>query len=103
MTDAQTSAVSVDTPADLDAVTAALDIAQAVVDAGVAQLASRGVDENQVLAYDVAHAAAAVQCGKGLLQYGAKGSAESHVTAAFVADALAEDEGVDVSADLLEG
>ena len=90
MSEAANAPASVTEPADLDAVSAALDIAQAVVDAGVATLAQGDVDRDQVLAYDLAHAAAAVQCGKGLLQYGAKGTAESHVTAAFAADAIAE-------------
>ena len=74
----------------LNAAEAALDAAQAVVDAGIAQLAAHGIDANQVLAYDVAHAAAAVQTGRGLLTYGSKGSLEADLTAAFVADAVAE-------------
>ncbi|MEZ5383854.1 MAG: acyl-CoA dehydrogenase family protein [Microthrixaceae bacterium] len=78
------------TSADLTSAAAALDVGQAVVDAAVARLATDGIDTNQVLAYDVAHAAAALQCGRGLLDYGSKGDTESLVTAAFVADALGE-------------
>ncbi len=68
----------------------AIDAAQAVVDAGIAQLAERGIDDNQILAYDVAHAAAAVQSSRGLLSYGAKGDVEERITCAFAADAIAD-------------
>ena len=48
---------------DLPAAAAALDLAQAVVGSGVRALATTGgPDVQQVLAYDVAHAAAAVEC-----------------------------------------
>jgi (2S)-methylsuccinyl-CoA dehydrogenase len=72
------------------ATSAVLDDAQLVVDAAIARLASGGIDENQVLAYDVAHAAAAVRTGRGLLGYGDRGELEGQLTAAFVADAVAE-------------
>ena len=68
----------------------AIDAAQAVVDAGIAQLAKGGIDTNQVLAYDLAHAAAAVQSARGLLSYGAKGDVEERITCAFAADAIAD-------------
>ena len=44
-----------------------------------ARLAEIGLDENQVLAYDVAHAAAAVQTGQSLLGYGIKGDVEAPI------------------------
>jgi (2S)-methylsuccinyl-CoA dehydrogenase len=69
---------------------AALDAAQAVVDAAIARLADGGLDDQQVLAYDVAHAAAAVRTGRGLLGYGERGDVEARITAAFIADALAD-------------
>jgi (2S)-methylsuccinyl-CoA dehydrogenase len=75
---------------DLSAASAALDAAQRVVQSGIARLAEVGVDANQVLAYDVAHSAAAVQTGIALLTYGAKGETEAALTNAFVADAVAE-------------
>jgi (2S)-methylsuccinyl-CoA dehydrogenase len=75
---------------DLTAVAAALDVAQSVVDSGVARLAADGIDEQQVLAYDVAHAAAAVMAARGLLSYGARGDDEAKVTAAFAAEAISE-------------
>ena len=57
----------------LDQALAVIDTAQSVVDAAVARLASSGLESNQVVAYDVAHAAAAVQCSRGLLTYGSAG------------------------------
>ena len=83
-------ATSVPTSADLVAAATVLDAAQAVVDAGVGRLARDGIDANQVLAYDVAHAAAAVMAARGLLSYGSRGDAESLITAAFTADAVAD-------------
>src|SRR5689334_19953774 len=75
---------------DLSAASAVLDAAQSVVDAGVARLADGGIDEQQVLAYDVAHAAAAVRTGRGLLGYAERGDDEARITAAFIADAVAD-------------
>ena len=69
---------------------AALDVAQAVVDSGIARLANDGIDENQVLAYDVAHAASGVMAARGLLGYGTKGTDEAKITVAFAADVVAD-------------
>ncbi|MBM3661675.1 MAG: acyl-CoA dehydrogenase [Actinobacteria bacterium] len=82
--------IATPTSADLVATATVLDAAQAVVDAGVGRLAKDGIDTNQVLAYDVAHAAAAVMAARGLLSYGSRGDTESLITAAFTADALAD-------------
>ena len=60
---------------DLTAAAAAIDAAQAVVDAGAKHVAaSGGIDANQAVAYDLAHAAAAVDCGRTMLAYGALGT-----------------------------
>jgi len=76
---------------DLSAAASAVELAQEVVRDGIAALASRGsIDDNQVLAYDIAHAAAAVEAAKSLLDYGAKGAVEASITCAFAADAVAE-------------
>ena len=85
MTDASETAAP-----DLAAATEVLDAAQAVVDAAVGVLAADGIDARQVLAYEVAHAAAAVATGRGMLDYGAKGDLEARMTCAFVADAVGE-------------
>ncbi|MCU1351637.1 MAG: putative acyl-CoA dehydrogenase, partial [Acidimicrobiales bacterium] len=76
---------------DLDAAAQAIDLASQVVSAATATLAAAGsIDDHQVLAYDLAHAAAAVETARGLLDYGSKGDLEGTITCAFVADAVAE-------------
>ncbi|MGI9610238.1 MAG: acyl-CoA dehydrogenase family protein [Acidimicrobiia bacterium] len=70
---------------------AALDAAAAVVDSAIRRLASEGsVDDDQVLAYDAGHAAAAVETGRSMIDYGAKGAVEGQLTCVFVADVVAE-------------
>ena len=64
----------------------AVAIMQPVIDAALDQLAGLELDDHQVVAYDVAHAAAAVASASNLLAYGARGEAEAALTAAFVAD-----------------
>ena len=69
----------------------AVALAQSVVDAGVAALAGAGgPDAAQVLAYDVAHAAAAVRTAEAVLAYGAHGETEARIACAFAADAVAD-------------
>jgi (2S)-methylsuccinyl-CoA dehydrogenase len=48
--------------------------------------ASGGPDVHQVLAYDLAHAAAQVAAARAMLDYGAKGDVEARLTCAFTAD-----------------
>jgi (2S)-methylsuccinyl-CoA dehydrogenase len=81
-----------DVPApSLEEAAEAVTAAGTVVDAGVAQLAGAGdLDAAQVLAYDVAHAAAAVRTAEAVLEYGGRGDDEAALACAFVADALAE-------------
>jgi (2S)-methylsuccinyl-CoA dehydrogenase len=65
--------------------------AAAVVDRGVSSLAAAGgPDAAQVLAYDVAHAAAAVRTAEAVLGYGAHGEDEARLACAFAADALVD-------------
>ena len=79
----------VDLSPDLDAASVALEIAQTVVDGGVATLAGMTTtDHAQILAYDVAHAAAGVATAKAMLRYGALGRVEGLLTCAFAADTL---------------
>jgi (2S)-methylsuccinyl-CoA dehydrogenase len=75
---------------DLTAAANAVELAGGVVQSGVARLAAGSIDEDQVLAYDLAHAAAAVETARTMLDYGAKGDAEARLTCAFVADAVGE-------------
>lgn len=78
------------TPADLAAADQALLTAQGVIDSAIARLAADGIDENQVLAYDTAHAAAGVMAARGLLEYGTTGEVEAAITCAFAADVIAD-------------
>jgi len=76
---------------DLGAAADSVAIANSVVDAGIAALAAAGgPDTAQVLAYDLAHAAAAVRTAEATLQYGALGETEARIACAFVADAMAD-------------
>ncbi|HZU73237.1 MAG TPA: acyl-CoA dehydrogenase family protein [Acidimicrobiales bacterium] len=73
---------------DLQAATAAVQLARKVVDAAVARLAAGDLDANQVVAYDLAHAAAGVEGAAELLDYGTKGPQEAALAAAFAAEAV---------------
>jgi (2S)-methylsuccinyl-CoA dehydrogenase len=74
---------------DLQAAASVVDLANDILQRGVAHLAATGsVDDDQVLAYDLAHSAAAVETARALLDYGAKGATEAAITCAFVADAV---------------
>lgn len=76
---------------DLNRAAEVVDMASSVVNKGVRHLAATGgPDVHQVLAYDLAHSAAAVETARSLLNYGAKGSIEARLTCAFVADMLYE-------------
>ncbi|MGO8872081.1 MAG: acyl-CoA dehydrogenase family protein [Acidimicrobiales bacterium] len=76
---------------DLSAAAAAVAVAQSVVDAGIAALtAAGGPDIAQVLAYDVAHAAAGIRTADAVLAYGARGDTEARIACAFAADAVAD-------------
>jgi len=75
------------TTPDLQAAATVIDLAQRVVGRGVRHLAEiGGPDQQQVLAYDLAHASAAVETARSLLDYGAKGDVEALITCAFAAD-----------------
>jgi (2S)-methylsuccinyl-CoA dehydrogenase len=77
------------TAPDLSAAASVVDLADAVVQQAARHLApfAEG-DEKQVVLYDVAHAAAAVEIARSLLDYGAKGDVEGRIACAFVADAV---------------
>jgi (2S)-methylsuccinyl-CoA dehydrogenase len=77
--------------ADLAGAAAAVDLAQELVDQACASIRGRGgIDANQVVAYDVAHAAAAVGTARAALLYGEQGKVEAAIAAAFVADVVAD-------------
>jgi (2S)-methylsuccinyl-CoA dehydrogenase len=65
--------------------------AQRTIDGALDSLAARGgVDANQSFAYDLAHAASAIATARSCLDYAARGSVESSLTAAFTAGAFAD-------------
>ncbi len=82
----------------LDAAAGAVEHAAAVVDRAAARLAEQSrdgdklsvakLDEHQVLAYDLAHGAAAVEGSRVMLDYGRLGEVESMLARAYVADAI---------------
>jgi (2S)-methylsuccinyl-CoA dehydrogenase len=84
--------VTTDLPSpDLQAAADAVAVAQSVVDTGVGSLVAQGgPDQAEVLAYDIAHAAAAVRTAEAVLAYGANGETEARIACAFVADAVAD-------------
>jgi len=73
---------------DLTAAAAAVSLAQDVVDSAILTVkANGGVDPNQVVAYDLAHAASGIATARATLDYGAKGDLEARIACAFIADA----------------
>jgi (2S)-methylsuccinyl-CoA dehydrogenase len=74
---------------DLEAAATAVDLATTALEKSIAHLAANGgVEGNQAIAYDLAHAAAAVEIARAVLGYGAKGDVEARIACAFVADAV---------------
>jgi (2S)-methylsuccinyl-CoA dehydrogenase len=75
---------------DLGAAKAVVDVARDVVTAAVGRLRGSSVEVDQVVAYDLAHAASAVEAARTMLDYGAKGETEAALACGFVADAVAD-------------
>ena len=74
---------------DLDAAARAVELAKAVVDGCANRLAAAGpgaLEAEQVVAYDLAHAAAGVAIAGAFLDYGALGDVEARMACAFAAD-----------------
>jgi (2S)-methylsuccinyl-CoA dehydrogenase len=65
---------------------AVLHVTDAVVRSGLERITS--VDTDQVLAYDVAHAASAVQAARVALDYGVHGEREAQLACTYLADAV---------------
>ncbi len=75
----------------LAAATTAVEAAESVVEAAIAALAKGGgVDEDQVVAYDLAHAAAGAMAARSMLDYATRGEVERDLTCLFVADTLVD-------------
>ncbi len=78
-------------PGLLDDAAGALGLADDLVARARVSVRERGgVDANQVVAYDLAHAAAAVASARAGLDYGEQGEIEARIAAAFVGDVLAD-------------
>lgn len=74
---------------DLVAASGAIEVAASVVDAGTRTLtANGGPDSNQVLAYDLAHAAAQVTAARAMQEYGSRGKVEACIACAFTAEMI---------------
>jgi (2S)-methylsuccinyl-CoA dehydrogenase len=79
------------TTADLAIASEAVSTTRQIIATGVATLAKGGgPDVLQVLAYDLAHCASAVETAGAMLTYGEMGDVEEKLTCAFVADMLFE-------------
>jgi (2S)-methylsuccinyl-CoA dehydrogenase len=87
-------------PDQLPATAAAIDCAAEVIDAATRHLAHAStvdgrisvaqLDQHQVLAYDLAHAASALEGCRVMLGYAEQGEVESMLARAFIADAVAD-------------
>ena len=89
---------------DLTTAASVVHLAEEVVGAAVAAVAGAGdLDAAQVLAYDVAHAAAAVRTADAVLEYGRHGDDEARLACVFVADAVSELAGRAVGREALWG
>ena len=75
----------------LEQAAAAVAAGQAIVDQAIGKLGQAGgPDVAQLLGYDVAHTAAALECARVGLEYGANGEAEASVGLIFAAEALVD-------------
>ena len=69
---------------DLARAASALDLADGAVRTALAHLAAHGsVDADQIVSYDLAHAAAALATARNLLDYGERGEVEAKLALAF--------------------
>lgn len=74
-------------PPDLQAAAATVEKLKLAIEASVVSFASnRSLDTDQVIAYDLAHMASAVEAARSVLDYGAKGETEAKLSVAFIAD-----------------
>jgi len=72
---------------DLAAAADVIELASGIVGKAIRHIAANGgPDVHQLVAYDLAHAAAQVEAAHALLDYGAKGDVEARLTCAFTAE-----------------
>jgi (2S)-methylsuccinyl-CoA dehydrogenase len=96
----EAAAAAVDAAAELTT-TAAEHLSRAAVEDGRISVAK--LDRHQVLAYDLAHAASALEGCRVMLDYGAHGELEGMLAGAFVADVVADVAGRIVARDEVWG
>jgi (2S)-methylsuccinyl-CoA dehydrogenase len=73
---------------DLAAASYAVGLAQSVIDTAASCLSPSAADDDQVVAYDLAHAAAAIATSRSVLAYGGSGPVEAALACAFAAEAV---------------
>jgi (2S)-methylsuccinyl-CoA dehydrogenase len=76
---------------DLAAAASAVELTRSVIEGAARHLGTEGpgaVDAHQVVAYDLAHSAAAVETARAAVDYGGRGHVEASLAAAFAADAV---------------
>jgi (2S)-methylsuccinyl-CoA dehydrogenase len=79
------------TAPDIEAATRATELARSVITSAVRLLAASGnLDAEQVVAYDLAHAAAGVRTAEATVEYAQHGYTEALIACAFVADVLCD-------------
>jgi (2S)-methylsuccinyl-CoA dehydrogenase len=78
-------------PLDVAEAARLIELGDATVEGGLQELLARGgVDENEALAYDLAHAASALATARSVLAYATKGEEEARLVAAFLAIVLSD-------------
>ena len=76
---------------DLDNAVKALERGTAVIDSARKHIAANGgIDNNQAVAYDLAHMAAAMKIAESAISYGRHGKEEAALACAFLGDALGD-------------
>jgi (2S)-methylsuccinyl-CoA dehydrogenase len=74
---------------DLTAARSVVELARELINTAFRHVAANGgIDANQTVAYDLAHAGAAIECAQVALDYGAHGDTEARIACAFVAEAI---------------
>ncbi len=77
------------TSPDLQGAADALDLADTALAKAIARLTELGgPDQQQVFAYELAHAGAGIATAKAMLEYGARGDIEAQLACGFTADAV---------------
>lgn len=71
---------------DMQLAASAVETAKKIVASAIVEMKNSGIDANQVVAYDLAHAASGVEAAKAMIAYGANGAIEARLACAFIAE-----------------